>query len=217
MREDEKNQTIERYNKRLALYGYDPKTLGWTKGKQEIRFNTLTQIGNFSNSSILDVGCGFGDLYGFLKKRGLTFDYTGVDLNSALISIGHKKYPDATLIAMEFEDEVLDREYDWIVCSGMFNHRMKNNIRFIKNNLRKMFQMSIKGVAADFISSYVNFRYDDVYYAHPETIIRFSKSLSRRIILRHDYLPFEFCVYIYRSDQFNENTEFVEQILSDKI
>lgn len=210
MREDEKNQTIERYNKRLEQYGYDPRTLGWTKGKQDIRFNTLTQIGNFSNSSVLDVGCGFGDLYGFLKKKGITCDYTGVDLNINLISIGHKKYPDATLIAMEFEDELLDKEYDWIVSSGMFNYRMKNNIRFIKNTVKKMFQMSIKGVATDFISSYVNFRYDDVYYAHPETIFRFCKSLSRRVTLRHDYLPFEFSVYIYRYDQFNGNTEFVE-------
>jgi SAM-dependent methyltransferase len=211
MREDEKNQTIERYNKRLEQYGYDPRTLGWTKGKQDIRFNALIQIAEIRDTSILDVGCGFGDLYGFLKRKKISCDYTGIDINKNLITIGKEKYPEAHLICAEFENDPFNQEYDWIVSSGMFNHRIKNNMQFIKNSVKKMFKMSKKGVAIDFISSYVNFKYEEVYYSNPEAIFRFCKSLSRRVSLKHDYLPFEFCVYIYRHDQYNQNTEFIDK------
>ena len=49
MDENEINATIERYNKRYVEFGYSPKTLGWLKGKQDIRFDILTSLYNFEN------------------------------------------------------------------------------------------------------------------------------------------------------------------------
>ena len=66
---DEKLATIERYNKRLKKYGYDSRTLGWFKGRQPIRSEVVSEIGELDNCSILDVGCGFGDLDRFLIKK----------------------------------------------------------------------------------------------------------------------------------------------------
>ena len=39
----------ERYTQRYNEFGYSPKTLGWIKGKQNIRFNSLTSEYNFEN------------------------------------------------------------------------------------------------------------------------------------------------------------------------
>lgn len=69
--------------------------------------------------------------------------------------------------------------------------------------LMKMFELCNKGVAANFVSSYVDFRNENLYYAKPEEIFSFCKTLSRRMVLRHDYMPFEFCIYIYKDDRIN--------------
>jgi len=74
-----------------------------------------------------------------------------------------------------------------------------------------MFEACNKGVAADFMSGYVDFKNKDAYYASPEEIFSFCKTLSRRVTLRHDYMPFEFCVYVYKNDNgINKKNIFTE-------
>ena len=41
-------------------------------------------------------------------------------------------------------------------------------------------------------------------------IFKISKNLSKRVILRHDYMPFEFCVYIYKNDSISGSNVFKE-------
>lgn len=207
MDEPERLKLIERYNERLKKYGYDPRTLGWLKGRQPIRFKILSEIGDLSNCSILDVGCGFGDLYGFLMKKGLTIEYTGVDINPNLIEIARNIYPHAQFEVKDFL-EGNKGEFDWVFSSGFFNFRLPDNKSFIRTMLKKMFEMCKKGIAADFLSSYVEFRNEDAYYTCPEDVFTFCRTLSRRVTLRHDYMPFEFCIYVYRNDQINERNVF---------
>ena len=210
MKEEEKKETIERYNERLKKYGYDPKTLGWLKGKQDIRFYILTEIGIRNNDSILDVGCGFGDLFGFFNKKKMDIKYTGVDINPNLIDIGKKVYPSANFSVMDFEQEDIAKKFDWVLASGIFNFKLENNDEFIKNMLKKMFDISKKGVAVDFMSSYVDFQNEGAHHTKPEEVFSYSKTLSKRIVLRNDYFPFEFCLYLYKNDSFNEKTVFIE-------
>ena len=41
----DREQTINRYNKRFKEFGYDPKSLGWgIKGRQKERFKILIDI-----------------------------------------------------------------------------------------------------------------------------------------------------------------------------
>jgi 2-polyprenyl-3-methyl-5-hydroxy-6-metoxy-1,4-benzoquinol methylase len=209
MDESEKQKLIERYNERLKKYGYDPRTIGWLKGRQPIRFKILSEIGDLSNCSILDVGCGFGDLYGFLTKRGLTIEYTGVDINPTLIEIAKNIYPHVQFEVKDFQEDDMG-EFDWVFSSGVFNFRLPDNESFIQTMLKKMFGMCKKGIAADFLSSYVEFRNEDAYYTCPEDVFRVCKTLSRRATLRHDYMPFEFCVYIYRDDHIDERNVFTD-------
>ena len=63
------NLYIERYNQRLDKFGYSPESLGWGGGKERqfVRFKALTEIGVEKHDSLLDVGCGFADLYEYLK------------------------------------------------------------------------------------------------------------------------------------------------------
>lgn len=210
MKQNDKIVAISRYNERLKRYGYDPRTLGWFKGRQPVRFRVLSEIGDLDNCSILDVGCGFGDLYRFLIKRGFNIAYTGIEINSNLIEIARKKYPDACFEIKDILIDEINHKFDWVFSSGIFNFTLSDNKPFIQNMLKKMLELCNNGVAADFMSGYVDFKNMDVYYASPEHIFSFCKTLSKRVVLRHDYMPFEFCVYIYKDDRINERNVFTE-------
>lgn len=199
------NLIVERYNERLRRYGFDPRTLGWFKGRQRLRFHVLSEIGDLNGSSVLDVGCGFGDLYGFLTGRGLKTEYTGIDINPKFIEIAEKTYREAHF---EVKDVMaMEKSFDWVLASGLFEFKVSEE-GYVQKVLKKMFEISNKGVAANFMSSYVDFKQEDAYYADPEEIFSFCKTLTRRITLRHDYMPFEFSIYIYKDDRIDEENVF---------
>lgn len=210
MKPEKKKATIKRYNELLEKYGYNPKAIGWPKDRQLIRFKVQSEIGDFNKCSILDVGCGFGDLYRFLMKRGLNIKYTGYDINPNLIKIARKVYPNAHFEVKDIEVDTINDKFDWVFSVGVFNSKAFVNKFFIKSMIRKMFELCDKGVAIDFISTYVDFRNEKINYVKPEEIFSFCKTLSRRVLLRHDYMPFEFCIYIYKNDRINERDVFTE-------
>ena len=44
---------------------------------------------------------------------------------------------------------------------------------------------------------------EEVQYSDPSQVFRFCKSLSEWVVLRHDYLPHDFTIYMYKN---NPNT-----------
>ena len=197
---------LKHYSKLYKKFGLSPASIGWTKGKQNIRFNAITEIGWLNNSSILDVGCGFGDLLSFLNKRKLRVKYTGVDINQKFIEIARKKYQKSIFEVRDIEEKPFTKKFDWVFAIGTTNH--SGSYKYIQRLLSEMFRVSKKGVVIDFLSSYVDFTKPRNFHASPEKIFKITKKLSKRVIIRHDYLPFEFCVYIYKNDKITKNFAF---------
>jgi 2-polyprenyl-3-methyl-5-hydroxy-6-metoxy-1,4-benzoquinol methylase len=57
-----------------------PESLGWRGDASQLRrFEILSGLGDFSGHSILDAGCGYGDLKAYLDQRCPGFNYLGVD------------------------------------------------------------------------------------------------------------------------------------------
>lgn len=210
MKKEERQILIERYNKRLKKYGHDPRTLGWFKGRQDIRFKVLSEISDLNNCSILDVGCGFGDLYGFLMQKNLNIEYVGIDINQNLVEIARKTYPGIRFEVIDFQKKGLEEVFDWVFSSGVFNYKLHDTKFFMQDMLRKMFRICTKGIASDFISNYTTFKNKITHYTSPEEIFSYCKTLSKRVVLRHDYMPFEFCIYIYKDDSVNEQNVFAD-------
>lgn len=200
------NEIINKYDERLKQYGYSPKSLGWMKGKQTLRFKILTEIGNMNDCSVLDVGCGFGDLYKFLLDNGLKVDYLGLDINPNLINLAKKIYPSANFIIKDVVNLDTKKKFDWIILSGIFEFKMSEE--HMQNIFNKLFSVCNKGIAVNFLSSYVDFKSKDAFHVSPESIFSLCKTLSRRVLLRHDYMPFEFTIYLYKDDQFDESNVF---------
>ncbi len=61
--------------------------------------------------------------------------------------------------------------------------------------------MSKKGIAVNFISPFVDFYQENIYYADFFKLINFIRDdLSRFFTINHSYALFEFTVFIYREN-----------------
>jgi SAM-dependent methyltransferase len=213
LKEDDRQDYIEQYESRLRKYGYSPETLGWGKyGRQEVRFSVLTDYAlQIRESSILDVGCGFADLYDFLIKKGWQGRYTGIDIVPGLLEVALERHPDLDLRQIDITADSVNLErYDFVIASGMLNAELKvgDNQTHIAKALNSMFQHARVAVCVDFLSTYVEFRKPGSWHTDPGWALSVAKRLSRRVMLRHDYLPFEFALLIFKDDSISERNVF---------
>ena len=206
---------IERYNERVRRHGFSPRSLGWPKGRQEVRFSVLTDIGIADGDSVLDVGCGFGDFARFLGYRNLKVSYRGCDINEEIVALAKEQDESLALEIRDIEETPFpEASFDWVVSSGLFEFLShggeRRQMEWMSGILGEMVRTCRRGVAADFLSSHVDYRDEGNFYASPAEVWSASKALSMRVALRHDYMPFEFSVYIYKNDTINERTVFTQ-------
>jgi trans-aconitate methyltransferase len=201
----DKQKAVERYNRRLQEFGVDPRTLGWSGGRerQDLRFEVLLGSALFATSpvkSVLDVGCGFADLYDYIQKQNLPIHYRGVDINSSLLEKARSVYPQVSVETADILEEGALQSVDLVVESGIFNFQLKGEDQwdYIEHMLKRMFELAQVAVAADFMTTYVDWQKEGAFHTNPEKLLKLAKSIGSKVILRHDYLPFEFCLYLIR-------------------
>lgn len=216
MSSEDKNFVIGRYKNLYDQFGMDPRSVDWPKGRQQLRFQVFAEIDDLSNRSLLDVGCGFADFYTFMKERGWTGEYTGYDIASFFIEDAKKKHPGLNLEVHDILDSDSKEQHDYVFASGIFNAKLvhEDSARFTERMLRKMFELSRCGIAANFLSTHVDSQKPESFHSDPRWIMDIAASLSRRFVVRHDYFPFEFTVYIYKSQTFDRTMPVFNDFLS---
>ena len=211
----DKQGQIDYFEGLLAQHGANYKALDWNSPEsQKLRYKVMKEILVYgkkaSGISVMDVGCGLGDLYGFLKAEGILhkhrMTYTGYDISPKLIAAAKKKYPEAKI---ELKDIMEDRyvpKADYVFCSGIFNIRTSDeneHLDFVKEMLFRMFDLCACGLAVNFLSAGALPAADDLnashyYYFEPEKIATFARFVTSRFIMRHDYHPGDFTLYLLK-------------------
>lgn len=201
-------QLEDLYRTRWQRHGLSPQSLGWTKGKQSTRFDVLLSDLPCEGRTFLDVGCGFGDLNLMLRERANRYEYLGLDLMPEFLNEGRRLYgsESVTFVLGDFLSIELARSFDYALASGIFAFELTemDNYTYIERMLRKMFALSTEAISVDFLSDRVNFRRDHTFYANPSRILDIAFGLTRNVRLRHDYMPFEFTVTLFKDDSFLE-------------
>lgn len=195
----------EYFCKRLSEEGDNIKAL-WSNRKSQVdRFEVLSQIGDLEGKSLLDVGCGFGDFYGFLWDKGIKLDeYIGLDISPKTVEVAKSKLPNATILCTDILDFYADGQVDYSIASGIFC--LPNDIweDHVLRVCKKMFDMSRIGIGVNFISVFSsnNGQREDSYYAEPYKVLKLlMRGISHKVILRHDYRLNDFTVFIYKDDK----------------
>ena len=199
MDQTDKDRIIQRYDARLARYGCSIETLAsGSVQHQRMRHQVLVEVGVTSGSALLDLGCGFGDLYDYLCEHDLQVQYTGYDIHPKLIELAREKHPQAEFQCKDIQISAFP-EFDFIVSSSAFNLQLSanENYPFIDEIMNICYAHARQGVAIDFLSSYVDYETSEAFHYNPERIFSMAKKITKRVCLRHDYPLYEFCIYLY--------------------
>ena len=82
--------------------------------------------------TLLDFGCGFGDLYQYITTNKLNIRYSGIDINDALIQEGLRIHDGIDLQTKDYLNCNSPDIYDYIVASGVHNLKLEDNWAFIE-------------------------------------------------------------------------------------
>lgn len=219
-----RNKYVELYSERYKEYGYDPKTLGWFKGKQDIRFDVLTSQVDLTGKKILDIGCGFGDLNICLTNKFGRYSYYGIDVVPVLIEEAQKKYVSTDDIPCKFYcDDFLKKDFqekfDYAIASGIFNFKLEgqDNYEYVDAVIKKAFDLCSIGIAFDFLSDKVDFiKYGHTFHFAPDKILSMGYKYTRNVVFRNDCLPFEFAIFLFKDDSFDKETTIFNRYIEQR-
>jgi SAM-dependent methyltransferase len=190
---------IDFFRLHVRLFGNDWRALGWSsRHTQQIRFAVLCNIGSLAHTRILDMGCGLGDLYGYLLAQDIAVEYTGYDLLPDMIERARLRYPEARFVVRDVLQGLGTERFDYILSSGAFNIDFGNNIPAIQQVLREMFECCTRGVAINFLST-ADTNNDPIFQHYdPQEMLAYCQTFCPRVQLRQDYLPNDFTLYLHR-------------------
>lgn len=210
------NNINEEFEKNFSLYGDNTKTVNMHIVNQYAGFISLTNDIDMDNGSILDIGCGLGDINDFFKYIGTkNYNYLGIDIVESFIKHAQEKYIEDFIKFKQgnFIDDSFDNGFDYIMGNKIFYRKINgiDTFEYIKEVIVKAFNLCNKGVMFNFLSDKAEIKYEKNYYMSPSTILDLSFELSRNVILRNDYSPFEFSIIIFKENDIHiRPTYFIE-------
>ena len=190
--------TQDYYGERFDKFGDDVRTLWNSQKSQEDRFRILAEIGSLHGSRVLDVGCGFGDFYGFLKAKGIMVEYTGIDMQPGILEEAKRRYTGVKFERVDLLEFAGSEPFDYVFASGIFGLKMTDQYAYLKSMMVRLLSLAQKGLAVNFLSGYTTGEKDpDSFYAEPSDLLALALSMTRRVILRHDYRDNDCTLYCY--------------------
>lgn len=196
-------KSLNIYKKRFKEFGLSPKSLLWkTKGAAHQRFRQFWAEIDFDNKSVLDIGCGFGEMGNFLVKRYKNIKYKGVDIMPEFIKNGHLIYPKLNLEMADFFTLTKTETYEVVLASGVLNSNVSDNMRYRKKAIKKMFELTDDCLAFNMLGGHpapLNSKDSNIWYVDSLTILKYCMSLTPRVILRANYHPKDFTIFMYKT------------------
>lgn len=205
-----KNRELIAYYQHLyTQYGDAPESVQYPDAAaQHVRFEILSQVASLPYS-VLDLGCGLADFLKYmLSQKQFSGSYCGLDFVPEFIQANRAAFAGHDAVsfieASLFEAE-LPQGYDYAFASGIFNNHTQDSESFFYTTLQKMFAAASKGIAFNALSTYVDYQDAALFYLNPTEVFDYIKRhLSRKVILKHDYLtkpnsiPYEFTIFVYK-------------------
>lgn len=188
----------QRFEERIEEAETDARALGWdTRESMQTRFAAAAEMYDFSDATVLDVGCGFGDFYEFLKQRGeQPAEYVGVDISETILDTAQDRNADPRTSFEKrniFIEPFEDRTFDIAVEFGVLNYNFENvsNEEYVRAYMRQTYE-SCEAILVNCLSDYRegDWEWEEfVYYYSPEKVFGYAQELTRDATLKHDFEP----------------------------
>jgi SAM-dependent methyltransferase len=184
---ESRRKIVATYEKSLRRHGPTVRALKWADAKgQRERFRLIAGVGPWDGVSVADVGCGLGDLFGFLRDERHEVRYTGYDLSRRMVAAARQRYR-SRQAHFEVRDVLaagFGGRFDYVVASGTFNLRIRDHDRFLRRMLAAMYGACRRAIAFNIFHPYDDPRWTAVvewagYYCVPrQTVVGWCRRLS---------------------------------------
>jgi trans-aconitate methyltransferase len=151
-----------------------------------------------AGKKVLDVGCGLAHLHDFFTKRFGAFTYTGVDLSEGMIQAARRRRPDLDLRVLDVLTTDPGGPYDLVVANGIFYLLGDDAFEHMKRLVLRLYELTAKVAAFTSLSTWADAVEPGEFHADPAATLAFGRTLTPRVVMRHDYLPHDFAVFLYR-------------------
>ena len=185
------------HRKRHKQFGDDKaRTLGWQDTFSQItRFEALCRDLHLDGASILDVGCGYGDLLAFIEQAGHRPSvYVGIDQQRRFIADSRRRLfqTENQFMRGDFSKLILPR-VDYVVASGSLNYQSTNPNHTVEM-IDKMYHAANLACAFNLLDEAKLPSMRMLESHNKEGILRYCKLLSERSYLIEGYSDHDFTV-----------------------
>lgn len=186
------------------------------KGRHSLRYRPVTEyLLMYPNKSILDYGCGLGFLKSHLDAHGVSADYTGMDITHSFIESCRRRHSSAARFGLVDPLQPIQEKFDAVFCSGVFNIVTSSDptesMSYVRLRLEQLLVSTKEVLFCDFLSPLVDFKQEEAQHIDFRTVLDWLKDWDlRRFVIRHDLLPYEFMIAIYKNDQIKKPENIYE-------
>uniref|UniRef100_A0A7C3SQ70 Class I SAM-dependent methyltransferase n=1 Tax=Dictyoglomus turgidum TaxID=513050 RepID=A0A7C3SQ70_9BACT len=192
------------YEKRSKVFNKDYSIFWSGKRAQESRFETLIKIGDLNNKTILDVGCGWGSFFSFLKEKNINVKkYHGVDINEEVIKKAKNLFNLVKNVTFEKRDILIDplpsHSFDYVFASGIFAFDGDDWEDYVRDMLKEMYRICTSGVGVNFLKKNNHYNYPTLRYNNPNDVYELvKKEITYKVVLKDNYAIDDFTLFLYK-------------------
>lgn len=189
----------EDYGKSLKAFGPGPKALlWWDYRSMALRFRELVRHVPVEGKSIMDAGCGLGDLLPFLYAKSLDFTYTGYDIKPEFIDEARRHFEGEDFKVGDPMNNRLGL-YDVVISSGVMNGNVPDWMAKRKKMISNLFDQTGEVLAFNMAGGDGKYRNDSLMaYADSGEIYEYCKTLTPHVTLNTAYLHNDFTITMFK-------------------
>jgi ubiquinone/menaquinone biosynthesis C-methylase UbiE len=184
------------YQRCIQRGGPNFDRLDWaSQDSQHARFDVLTRAVDLSGKSLLDVGCGLGDLASYLAEHHIDATYTGVDIVDEMLRQARDAHPTLAFTKADVFGDASPfspASFDVVFCSGTLNLDLGNNLEFVQAALPAMLRLAKQTLVVNFLHHRVPPVEQGYFCYDPQAMIAILQPLASSVTLIDDYLPGDF-------------------------
>jgi SAM-dependent methyltransferase len=177
------------YRNALERYGHTPQGAHWESARsQRVRFEVLRRLlpADLSAVSLVDMGCGLGDLFRYLEIRSdLPGTYIGIDVVEPMVEIARQRTGEEVLLLDALRDPL--PQADYYLCSGAMN-------TLTREETRQFIERCLAASGVGFIFNLLRGADDceTFNYWQPEEIESLARELGADCVIETGYLYQDF-------------------------
>ncbi len=183
------------YRSALDAHGETARGVHWNSTEsQEVRFQVLRSLlpADLSGLTLVDAGCGFGDLYCYLEREGARPGrYIGLDVMLPMVETARARTGCEILIRDVINGPL--PEADYYLCSGAMNTLTRDES---EQFIRSCYAASACGFVFNLLKGWNTSSIYNLY--QPREIKRLARELDAACLIEEGYLAGDFTVSLLK-------------------